>query len=151
MNADRDTSLAEFPLGWRFTTVRLGRPASEIVSRITPLSAARAAQVAREALRRTPGDDAHLRIIRSDDAPGSVRDQLSTSRVDPATEVMVSWNDRAAVVTDWATFVAHWDDFCYPASDDVVVWAADGDWTLRYHHYEVFQFWHHPVMERDRA
>ena len=52
---------------------------------------------------------------------------------------MVSWGPSAALETNWESFVAHWDDFCYPASDDVVIRPIDGGWTLRYHRYEVFQ------------
>lgn len=151
MKADSRTSLDEFPLGWRFTTIRLGRAAGEIITRISPLSSDAAAGVALAASRRIPVDDAPVEFIRSDDPPASVRSRLHALPIDPASAVLLSWNDSTAAVADWAIFVAHWDDFCYPASDDVVVWAPDGDWTLRYHHYEVFQFWRHPAMERDRA
>jgi hypothetical protein len=151
VNADSRTSLDEFPLGWRFTSIRLGKAAGDIVRRISPLRSDAAAGIALAASRRTPADDTAVQTIRSDDPPGSVRDRLHALPIDEASIILLSWNDDTAAAADWAIFVAHWDDFCYPASDNVVVWAPDGDWTLRYHHYEVFQFWRHPAMERDRA
>jgi hypothetical protein len=42
--------------------------------------------------------------------------------------------------TSWEFFTAHWDDFCYPLSDDVLVLPDSGAWVLRYHHEEVFYF-----------
>ncbi len=144
-------SLDDFPLGWRFTATRLGRPAGDIVARITPLGSTPAGACAQSAARRMPPEGGDVRCIRSDDSPGAVRLQLHELPVNAGSQIVISWNANTAAFTDWSTFVAHWDDFCYPASDDVVVWAADEDWTLRYHHYEVFQFWRHPAMERDRA
>ena len=58
----------------------------------------------------------------------------------PTEAVLISWDARTAAMTDWELFVAHWDDFCYPASDDVTVFPLGGEWVLCYHHYEVFQF-----------
>ena len=115
-------------------------PTDEIVARLKPLgddAAARAAATAaaRQAAARTP-----LVSFRSDDPPGAVRSDLRALPIDASTEIMLSWNASTALVTDWDTFVSHWDDFCYPASDDVVIWPIVGAWTLCYHHYEVFQF-----------
>jgi hypothetical protein len=39
-----------------------------------------------------------------------------------------------AVVTDQAAFVAHWDDVCYPAFDDLTVAPLAGGWALCYRH-----------------
>ena len=151
MNAHTAGSLDGFPLEWRFTSARLGPPATQIHARISPLQPDAAAAAARAASQRIPPVDGQTLCLRSDDAPAAVRASLLDLPVSAATCVLVSWNERTALATDWETFTAHWDDFCYPASDDIVVWDAEGDWTLRYHHYEVFQFWRQPATERDRA
>ena len=130
----------EFPLGWRFTAVRLGTDAAQFLSRVRPLTADAAARVAQSSATLASGSDTPSQFIRSDDPPGTVRRHLAALGIDPATDVMLSWNPATALSTDWMTFVAHWDDFCYPASDDVVIRPVDDGWTLRYHHYEVFQF-----------
>ena len=78
-------------------------------------------------------------MFRSDEPPASVRMRLEALNVDPATSIVLSWGSSTALETDWEVFVAHWDDFCYPASDDVSIRPIDGGWTLRYHRCEVFQ------------
>ena len=78
--------------------------------------------------------------FRSDDPPGAVRQRLRELPPPPDEVVLVSWDAQTAVITDWDAFVTHWDDFCYPSSDDVTVLPLAGDWDLCYRHYEVMQF-----------
>jgi hypothetical protein len=54
--------------------------------------------------------------------------------------VILSWDRETALRTSWEFFTAHWDDFCYPLSDDVLVLPENGGWVLRYHHEEIFFF-----------
>lgn len=57
-----------------------------------------------------------------------------------AEQVTVSWERDTALRTSWEFFSAHWDDFCYPSSDDVLIVPDGGGWVLRYHHEEIFYF-----------
>jgi hypothetical protein len=52
----------------------------------------------------------------------------------------VSWDRETALRAGWEFFTAHWDDFCYPLSDDVLVIPDTGSWVLRYHHEKMFYF-----------
>ena len=131
------TPLEEFPLAWRFTSAR---NAFSAPARLLPLNRETAGRVADEAVARCEDAGRDPLSCRTDDAPGAVRRWLLELPVDPSTALVLSWDRATALLTDWATFLSHWDDFCYPASDDVTVWAADGQWTLCYRHYEVFQF-----------
>jgi len=54
--------------------------------------------------------------------------------------LVVSWTREWAVLTDGALFTARWDDFCYPASDDVTVFPLDEAWALHYWHEEEFVY-----------
>ena len=148
LTANSFTSLDEFPLGWRFTPQRLARAAGEIASKLRPIAPESAAHLARVAAERAQQAEGEMHAFRSDDSPAAVQVNLRALPVDPGTEIILSWNPSTALTTDWATFVAHWDDFCYPASDDVAIWAVGAEWTLRYHHYEVFQFWRAPEQVR---
>jgi hypothetical protein len=133
-------SLDTFDLGWRFTPARAGDLSPATLARIRPLTAARAAgfaQFARDACE----DAAQLgATFRSDNPPGAVREQLAALPPVPSTQIVLSWNARTAAVSDWEIFLAQWDDFCYPSSDDVTIWPFDSTWTLCYRHYEIFQF-----------
>jgi len=55
-------------------------------------------------------------------------------------QVTVSWERDMALRTSWEFFTAHWDDFCYPLSDDVLILPDGGGWVLRYHHGKTFYF-----------
>jgi hypothetical protein len=134
------TPLEEFPLAWRFTSARHALPPAETAARLMPLDRRTAAQIANEAIDRDTEASRTPLSFRTDEAPGAVRRWLLELPVDASAVVVLSWNRATALVTDWTTFVAHWDDFCYPASDDVTIWSPNGAWTLSYRHYEVFQF-----------
>lgn len=140
LTADSYTPLEGFPLRWRFTATRLGVPPDEIVARLNPLTADAAARAGAIAAARQDAAHSPLVSFRSDDRPGAVRDDLRALPVEASTQILLSWNASTALQTVWDIFVQHWDDFCYPASDDLVIWPIVGGWTLRYHHYEVFQF-----------
>jgi hypothetical protein len=132
-------SLDDFPLRWRFERDRRGLSTDDL-SRVRPLSAAAAATVDRCATDACDEGWTSRLTFRSDDAPSVVLDRLRELPPAATETVLISWDARTAAVTDWELFVAHWDDFCYPASDDVTVLPAGGEWVLCYHHYEVFQF-----------
>ena len=54
--------------------------------------------------------------------------------------VWLSWDAEAALRTTWDIFVTYWPEFCYPASDDLVVFPESEAWVLLYHHEQQFQF-----------
>lgn len=55
-------------------------------------------------------------------------------------EVILSWELAVALRTSWAIFTKYWQEFCYPSSDDLVVFPSSGQWILLYHHEEEFHF-----------
>ena len=55
-------------------------------------------------------------------------------------EVILSWAPEVALRTSWAIFAKYWKEFCYPSSDDLVVFPSSGEWVLLYHHEEEFNF-----------
>jgi len=54
--------------------------------------------------------------------------------------VLIVWSAELAVQLPWSVFCEFWDDFCYPASDDADVFTESELPILRWHHYEVFEF-----------
>jgi hypothetical protein len=131
--------LESFSLAWRWTQESHASLPTTTLARIRPLAAESAAAIAPEATELCiGGDTATLRSAAGD--PARVRAWLVTLPVEPEASVLASWDVETAVVTDWQTFVAYWDDFCYPSSDDVTVWNPQGAWYLCYDHEEVFRF-----------
>jgi hypothetical protein len=54
--------------------------------------------------------------------------------------IVVSWQPDLSVLTDSDLFIARWQDFCYPASDDVSVLPLDSSWVLHFWHEEEFLY-----------
>lgn len=128
-----------FSLAWRWTDEDHGTLPPESLQRIRPLTATRAAAIAPEATELCiGGDTAMVRMAAGD--PDPVRAWLTTLPVESGAAILLSWDVETAVATDWQTFVTHWDDFCYPGSDDLTVWSPEASWYLCYDHEEVFRF-----------
>lgn len=135
--------LDDFPLLYRWTRPEHQQLPAEVLSSIVPLSVQRAAELGPEAAARCAQRRAaewQLTISAEWDAPNSVRERLGDLLVLPGARVVVSWDRETAVVMPWRTFVAHWEAFCYPSSDDVTVWEPGATWTLCYRHFQVIEF-----------
>ena len=138
------TSFDEFAFRRRFVEPETGEVPHHFVGRIKPLTVATAASLADEVAARCDESSAFTVSFRSDDSPGLVNERLRELPLAQDTPIIVWWNRSTAVMTDWGVFASHWDDFCYPAADNVCIWPLAGGWTLCYRHYEVLQFRSHP-------
>jgi hypothetical protein len=128
---------------WRWSEARTNRLPPSALAHIRALRPERAADLApRAAFLCAARRDGMTNFPAGADA-GAVRLALGALGVDAHTRVVVSWDETDAVLTDWSTFVAYWDDFCYPGSDDLTVWPVGEEWTLCYDHTEQFRFAHH--------
>ena len=141
--------LDEFPLQWRFTDARYAQVSPDVLRRIRALAPLAAARVHSQTVARCREAGRFTVAFRTDDPPAEVQRRLRELPPEANCTVLVSWDAETAAVTEWEVFVAHWDDFCYPASDDVTVAPLSGAWTLCYRHYDVFQFEARPVSKRD--
>jgi hypothetical protein len=138
--------LCEFRLAWRWTDPRYAVLPSDVLARIIPQRPARAARLWAESLRTcdASGLDARAFTVKElptgDADPAAVSAWLRACHPDEETTVVLSWQPDLAVTTTWGIFVRYWNEFCYPASDDVHVWSEAHPWVLLYHHEELFQF-----------
>jgi hypothetical protein len=136
--------LEQFALAWRFTDASRAdfaptgladlrplrdRAAEALEDRLLPVWAAHHEAAADGAVWFDAGADAEASRAALAALPGA-----------GAERVLVHWGLAVALETSWGTFVAHWDDFCYPGSDDVLVTPLTEAWVLCYHHWEEFSF-----------
>jgi hypothetical protein len=141
--------LAQFALSWRFTDERWSGSGADARRDIRPLAPARAAalhgplvaayHIARDAIaRHVPAD--------CQDEAGARRIAAALAGLPPdaAERIVVAWDQATALETSWRTFREHWEVFCYPGSDDVIVSPLDERWLLSYHHWEEFTFTERP-------
>lgn len=137
-----------FQLGWRWTDAKYKVLPSDDLSRIRPLTAAKADELMRcvspfygsYASDLDPSLFTEVEMINTSTGASDVADWLRSRHGETSATVAVSWDAEAAVVADWQVFCDHWDAFCYPASDDVAVVPLDGRWALLYFHEEYFTF-----------
>ena len=53
-------------------------------------------------------------------------------------QVAMSYDRSTALVMSVGILCRYWRDFCYPGSDDIVIYPFDGSWILAYDHEECF-------------
>lgn len=143
-------SLATFPLSWRWTDSKWNKLPENDLQRIKPLTPIKAKELWRILGHYVSANGPKENIFECSpwieatiDIPNAfekVRDWLLGQFSDYEQSVIVSWDKDTAVLTDWGVFCNYWDDFCYPASDDVTVFPPHIDWILFYAHYERFDF-----------
>jgi hypothetical protein len=118
----------------------------EDLSLIQPLTEAKAAEFNEHSLEYL-GNATLLRPKLTDieslnvsDDHEAVRAWLQSKEITPETRIAVSWDKANCVITLWRIFCKYWDDFCYPSSDDVLVWSQEENWVLYYCHHEIFEY-----------
>jgi hypothetical protein len=72
--------------------------------------------------------------------PEAARAWLRTLPFSLRGRVLVAWNRTLALSLPWHNFIAHWDDFCYPSSDDLFAFPEVGSGALAWNHEEIFEF-----------
>ena len=136
----------DFDLKWRFTEGQHHLLPRKELSLIRPLSRAKATYFNKYS-RKHLGNASLLKSefskidpLQIVDDHEVVRTWLQSKQIAPETEIIVSWDTSSCVVTTWNVFCKYWDDFCYPSSDDILVWSDSADWFLYYCHHEIFEF-----------
>lgn len=139
--------LPEFRRAFRFLDPKYNVLPPAALADLHPISPNRLATmnaVLEIASARTATEAAQLTDIDAACESEEVRDRISAALVGlpvPTDQrVIVGWDRDDILETSWRTFCSYWDDFCYPSSDDVTIYALDGSWVLWYHHWERFSF-----------
>ena len=144
-------NIREHPLAWRWTDPKYTVLPDDVLAQMQPIEQQEAERLFQQSLHFLATDSPSSRefpdIVRhsADVAVEAVRHWLREQQPDMSTTVFVSWQQDVALRTTWEVFTAHWDDFCYPASDEVLIWPESGGWALLYHHEQEFQFGRRPA------
>ena len=137
--------ISQFPLAWRWTDERYAVLPADILAQIVPQSTEQACALFNQSLAFTSSDGlspALFSLTRMDvehGDPSHVTAWLLERHPDTKTQVYLSWQPDTAVFTRWGIFAKYWSEFCYPASDDLIVLSVDRRWVLAYHHSEFMQ------------
>ena len=142
MSPDDYERLAKFRLSLRW----IDSMPQDVYSKITPLTSVRATEIWKHVTAFL--DEGRLKSslfvmeaqFDASGEPESVSEWLHQRETEPRQFVILLWDESTAVLTEWDIFCDFWDDFCYPSSDDVVIYPCSGKWLLLYDHEETFQF-----------
>jgi hypothetical protein len=146
LNIDDFIPINEFDLKWRFTEEKYSCLSEQDLSLIQPLSEHRAKEFNRYSQKYMgngsllESEFSSVESLKISGGHEAVRDWLRAKSIDPETKVAVSWDNTDCVITLWRVFIKYWDDFCYPISDDILVWSSTEDWFLYYCHHEIFEY-----------
>ena len=138
--------LRNFPLAWRWTDERYAVLPAHVLAQIIPQPAAQSKQLFDNSLQFTSSDGLDEKqfsidqLITEGKDLAAVSGWLRTHHNALNTLVYLSWQPDTAVITTWGISTEYWSEFCYPASDDLLVWHSENDWVVLYHHEEFFQF-----------
>lgn len=138
--------LNEFNLKWRWTDSRWNKLPANALNSIQPLTESKAHELCQHLLAFENQSglieslfESIARINTSGDE-SEIRQWLINRSSDPNQSVVVSRDNRLAAQVKWEVFCEYWDDFCYPASDDVAIFPLSEEWMLSYSHDEYFMF-----------
>jgi len=133
------TDLESFSLYWRWNDPNYDQFAPADLAQIKPLTTEAANSAFAEI-----EDIKHFQLHSKVDAPAESEDVSKwLDSVIPSCEtIFLFWGTwDIAVVLPRNFFVPHWDAFCYPSSDDLVISSKELSFKLFYHHYEEFVFY----------
>ena len=133
-------------LCWRWTDPKYQEFPQETLDKIKPLSASKAHEI--WAICRPFNPDHAFApelfegVVRFNVLPDSeeTTNWLAGRGIQREQMVLVSWTTDDAVLLPFGLFIDYWDDFCYPSSDDVIIFPCLMEWALFYQHEGIFYF-----------
>jgi hypothetical protein len=139
--------LSTFALRWRWTDDRYALLSADELSRIQPLRQERAKEIwllTLESMAQDSDFDIEQRLFEPAERISStipeVSAWLSIQLPKGRVPILISWQPDLCVLTDSELFIARWQEFCYPASDDTSVLSLDNSWVLHFWHEEEFLY-----------
>ena len=127
----------EFPLAWRWTDGRYAVLPEAVLSLLQPLEP-HEAKLAFERAQSWQRKSGVTHSAQVSDADGCAWLRARHARLSDV--VTISWSREWALRTTWEIFTEYWSDFCYPSSDDVMVWPDSERWVLFYSHDQQVEF-----------
>ena len=127
------TGLKDFSLAWRFVDPNYNVLPGATIERLTIYSPVEAEELWRE---HVDPEARHSMQIPAERLGEGERKRFSVDSNEPSlgkekfeshvplakdAPITIFWSPRVALRTLWGDFLDHWDDFCYPSDDSVVI------------------------------
>ncbi len=138
-------NICEHKLAWRWTDINYAVLPDNVMMQLIPLEHCEAQvhhQMALKLLGKDSLSSLFTQIKINTNELSSAEGTIWLEEQQPIlnTEVVLSWDSEAAIKTTWGIFSKYWQEFCYPASDNLMVFSESQNWALLYHHSEEFHF-----------
>lgn len=141
-------SLENFPLKWRWTDKKYADLPEQIIAQVNPVEAEKANEIYSLQSNLVEKNICLDEIFAEDENSVNVQNKetsfvknwLRTKIGDVEDFIFLSYAEKLSIRTTKEIFCEYWNDFCYPASDDIVISTEKVDWLLIYHHEEIFIF-----------
>ncbi len=137
--------IQDHKLAWRWTDPAYAVLPNEVLAKLEPATAGEASALLKRSyvFLGKDGLSPSLQSVAFD--TGGITSEVGADwlkRQQPHLDELVwlSWDTESALRTTWGVFISYWPEFCYPASDDLVVFPESEAWVLLYHHEQQFQF-----------
>ncbi len=131
--------IEKFPLAWRWTESSHTILPPDVLASMVPLQGEDADRLygRGEEVFRVAVESRMLHVAKDSEVARAWLRRLPFSSDG---RVFVAWDRATGLSLPWEKFIAYWDDFCYPSSDDVFVFPQAGSGVLAWNHEEVFEF-----------
>lgn len=148
INISSSNSIKDFIFYDRFIQDEYGGLSEEEMYQVEPLSISAAKQIHRELMplfgkyQLLDSSVQKVKIIRCeyDKDEIDIEKQLLSLISNHNEDLIISWLQDTAVKVPIKIFFKHWDDFCYPSSDDVFISPISKKWILYFMHENYFEF-----------
>ena len=137
--------IEDHKLAWRWTDPAYAVLPGEVLAQMHPATQAEAnaSHVRSLSFLGTDGLNATLQptvIFTEELSPEAGANWLRQQHPYPDEPVWLSWEPSCALRTTWGIFLSYWPEFCYPSSDDLIVFPESEAWALLFHHEQEFHF-----------
>ena len=107
--------IEDFSLAWRWISAPHGDFSKETLHKLNPLSEDKASAL----IAATPINFPFGAKIFYSTQGRELTHQWLKGLVNDSQTTIICWVQEAALTLPWRVFCDHWDDFCYPSSDDL--------------------------------
>ena len=141
----KESTLANFPLVWRWTQRSHAVFPLEVLETIHPLPETEASRLYALGMKIEESHD------KKDVKEGPATDLaegtawLLSLPVSQGELALVAWDKATGVSVPWGTLATRWDDFFYPSSDDAFIYLEKAKIAIWYAHYECFYLFQNAV------
>jgi hypothetical protein len=132
--------IEDFPLAWRWTQSSHAVLPANVLASLIPLESTHTDQLYHRGEKVFSDISATSILQHHSEEFEATREWLVRLPFSANARVLIVWSRDTGISLPWHTFVAFWDDFCYPSSDDAFVFPESGSAGLAWNHYEVFQY-----------